>query len=103
MGPIGNEALYDHLFTFLGQSPFSSSEVPADTAAYFLMLAFATIIRDRKEKEMEALLTGKGGGKHGASDGAPANPKGKGRGKAQEEKHPPEPSAKAAQPSSKGG
>ena len=102
VGPIGNPALYDHLFTFLGQSPFSSSEVPADTAALLLMLAFATIIRDRKEKQMEALLTGKGGGKHGASDGAPANPKGKGRGKAQEEKHPPEPSAKAAQPSSKG-
>ena len=103
VGPIGDDALYNHLFTFLGLSQMTSSEVSADRAAYYLLLAIGTIVRNEKEKDIEELLTGKGGGKHGASDGAPANPKGKGRGKAQEQKHPPEPSAKGAKPSAKVG
>ena len=91
VGPIGDDALYDHLFTFLGLPRMAASEVSAERGAYYLLKAIEITVRNQKEKDIEALLTGKGGGKHGGSGSGAANPKAKGRGKAKEQKgNPPE-------------
>ena len=90
-GPIGDDALYDHLFTNLGLPQMAPSEVSAERGAYYLMKAIEITVRTQREKAIWALLTGKGGGKQGGTGSGPANPTAKGRGKAKEQKgNPPE-------------
>ena len=91
-GHIGDDALYDHLFTNLGLPQMAAtSEVSAERGAYYLLTAIEITVRNQREKDLWALLTGKGGGKQGGSGSGPANPTAKGRGKAKEQKgNPPE-------------
>ena len=92
-GHIGDDALYDHLFTNLGLPQMAAtSEVSAERGAYYLLTAIEITVRNQREKDLwAALMTGKGGGKQGGSGSGPANPTAKGRGKAKEQKgNPPE-------------
>ena len=49
-GHIGDDAIYDHLFTNLGLGQLTAPGVSADKSAYYLMKSIEITVRAQREK-----------------------------------------------------